>query len=704
MRLFSLLQRRFRRLTASKPYSQSATITSVPSHISEIDAIQSISSNPFFCLLSLCRSVSSLKKVHALLVVGGETEDPLLKTKLVGLYGLFGHVNDARLVFDEIPNPDIVSCKVMIRWYFMNDFYEDIIVFYRFMRRKILVPDNMVFSIVLKACTELRDLGEGKKLHSYIVQIGSPDSFVLTGLVDMYAKCGEIDTARKVFERIWERNVVCWTSMIVGYVQNNCAKEGLLLFNRMRGCLVEGNTYTLGIIVTACAKLGALHQGKWVHGTVIKNGTVVNSYLFTSILDMYVKCGIIHDARLILDEFDIIDLVSWTAMIVGYAQSGSAEEALLLFTDKKWRDVRPNSVTLASVLSACAKLGNPYLGSLVHGLGIKLGQDDANVMNALLDMYAKCHRIEDAAYLFESMIDKDVVSWNSIITGYSQNGHAYEALRLFNRMRSNWIRSDPVTVVAALSASASLGDIRFGSSLHAYSIRKGFLASNSVYVGTAVLNLYAKCGDAESARAIFDEMAEKNAVTWNAMIGGYGKQGRSNECLELFSNMIKENVEPTDIAFTSILSACSHTGMITEGWRYFNRMCEAYNYIPSMRHYVCMVDLLARSGNLEEALDFIENMPIEPDSTVFGSFIHGCSMHSRFDLGDLAVRKMLELGPGDAGHYLLMSKLNASKGRWSEASELRDLIRSRGLKKQLGCSQVDLCTNDIYSQRAVSCG
>ncbi|KAG8366414.1 hypothetical protein BUALT_Bualt17G0077200 [Buddleja alternifolia] len=638
------------------------------------------------------------------MIINGEADEPLLRSKLVCLYGVFGRVTTARQLFDEIPDPDLGSCKVMIRWYFMNDMYNEIIGFYKLMRRRFLVLDNIVFSIVLKACTELRDFGEGRRLHGYIVHMGGADSFILTGLVDMYAKCGEVDTARKVFERIWDRNVVCWTSMIVGYVQNNCATEGLLLFNRMRDCLVEGNTYTLGSIVTACAKLGALHQGKWVHGNVIKNGINVNSFLFTSTLDMYVKCGAIHDARLIFDEFSIIDLVSWTAMIMGYAQRGFAEEALLLFTDKKWRDVYPNSVTLASVLSACAQSGNSYMGSSVHSLGIKLGQKDANVMNALLDMYSKCYRIEDAVYLFESMMDKDVVSWNSIIRGYTQNGYAYEALKLFNIMRSNWFWPDPVTIVALLSACASLGDIRFGSSLHGLSIKEGFLAYNSVFIGTALLNLYAKCGDANSARSVFDGMAEKNTVTWNAMIGGYGKQGDSNECLELFNDMINENAGPNDIVFAMILSVCSHTGRVKEGWRYFDTMCKKYDFTPSMRHYVCMVDLLARSGSLEEALEFIQNMPVEPDCAVFGAFLNGCDIHSRFDLGDVAVRKMLELDPDDAGHYVLMSKLNASKGRWGQAGHLRDLMKRRGLKKQLGSSQVDLYIDEMYSQRASSCG
>ncbi|KAL2559447.1 Pentatricopeptide repeat-containing protein [Forsythia ovata] len=697
MKLISLLYRKIPRFSISRTIFESRTLTSVPdsNHIeSTLASINSISSNPFFPLLNLCKALSSLQKTHALLIIDGQSDDPLLRTKLISLYGLFGRVKIARLLFDEIPDPDFASYKLMIRWYFMNDLFDEIIGFYEFMRRTFIVLDNIVFSFVLKACSELRIFSEGKKLHGYIVKVGRPDSFVLTGLVDMYAKCREIETAHKVFDGISDRNVVCWTSMIVGFVQNDCAQEGLVLFNRMRDCLLEGNEYTLGSVVTACAKVGAAHQGKWVHGYVIKNGIEVNSYLVTALVDMYVKCGAIRDARLIFDEISTIDLVSWTAMIVGYAQSGYAEEALLLFTDKKWQGVLPNSVTLASVLSACAQSPNQKLGASVHSLATKLGLDDVNVTNALVDMYAKHSRIGDANCLFETIPDKDVIAWNSIISGCSRNGSAYEALNLFYQMRSDYVQPDFVTVVAVLSACASLGDIRVGSSLHAYSIKEGFSSAKNVYVGTALLNLYAKCGDAESARSVFDGMAEKNTVTWSAMIGGYETQGDANNCLALFSDMLKENIEPTDVIFTHILSACSHSQMIKEGWRYFNTMCEVYDFVPSMRHYVCMVNLLARSGRLEEALAFIEKMPIQPDVTVFGAFLHGCSIHSRFDLGDVAVLKMLKLHPHDACYYVLMSNFYASNRGWSQVSRVRDLMKTRGLRKSPASSQVDMYIYD----------
>lgn len=331
-------------------------------------------------------------------------------TKLVSMYGSFGCVENARLVFDKIENPDFYSWKVMIRWYFLNDLYDDIIGFFTCLRKCLRECDNVVFSIVLKACSELRNIYEGRKVHCQIVKVGSPDSFVLTALVDMYAKCGEVGSSRDVFDEILDRNVVSWTSMIVGYVQNDCPEEGLVLFNRMREGLVEGNEFTVGSLVTACTKLRALHQGKWVHGYVIKNGIAFNSFLATAILDMYVKCGDVRDARSVFDELSVIDLVSWTAMIVGYAQCGHPSEALKLFMDDEWVDILPNSVTAASVLSACGQLGNLDLGRSVHGLGIKLGLGDTTVRNTLIDMYAKCHAVRDARYIFEAVMVKDVIT------------------------------------------------------------------------------------------------------------------------------------------------------------------------------------------------------------------------------------------------------------------------------------------------------
>ncbi|KDP41265.1 hypothetical protein JCGZ_15672 [Jatropha curcas] len=653
-----------------------------------IASIHYIFSHPCFNLLGFCKNIYSLKKVHGLLIVDGLDGDLLCNTKLVSLYGSFGDIDAARVVFDRIPNPDLYSWKVMLRWYFLSDLYWEIFGLYSRMKICVKEYDNVMFSIVLKACSELRCIDEGRKIHCQVVKVGDPDSFVLTGLVDMYAKCGEIESSRHVFDENLDRNVVSWTSMIAGYVQNDCPAEGLTLFNRMREGFVGGNQFTLGSLVTACTKLGALHQGKWVHGFAIKSGVELNSYLVTALLDMYVKCGVIKDARSVFDELSSVDLVSWTAMIVGYTQSGLFHEALKLFMDEKF-DALPNDVTIVTVLSACAQLGNLNLGRSVHGLGIKLGFRQSTVANALVDMYAKCHMNRDASFIFERISHKDVVAWNSIISGYYQNGSAYEALELFHQMRMELVLPDAVTLVSVFSACALLGALRAGSSLHAYSIKEGLLSSN-VYVGTALLTFYAKCGDANSARTVFDSMGEKNNVTWSAMIGGYGIQGDANGSLALFNDMLKKDLKPNEIIFTTILSACSHTGMVGEGWNLFISMCKEHNFVPSMKHYACMVDLLARSGRLEEAWEFIDKMPVQPNVSLFGAFLHGCGLHSRFDLGEIAIRRMQELHPDEACYYVLICNSYASDGRWNRVKEVRELMKQRGLTKSPGCSLMEM--------------
>ncbi|PIA62950.1 hypothetical protein AQUCO_00200754v1 [Aquilegia coerulea] len=630
-------------------------------------------------MFSLCNNINSLKQTHSYLLIQGLTNDIQCQTKLLSLYGSFGNIKWARLIFDQIPNPDFYSWKAMLRWYFLNESYWEVIWFYRYMKECINEYDNIVFSEVLTACVELRDLDEGKKLHGRIVKVGNADSFVYTGLSDMYAKCGEFECSFLVFEESPERNVVSWTSMIVRCVQNDCAKEGMVLFDRMRQVSVTPNLFTLGSLLTACKRLDALHQGKWVHGCMIKLGVDENLFVVSSLLDLYLKCGTIRDARLVFDELEIVDLVPWTTMIVGYTQRNLPNEALMVFTDKKWAYVLPNSVTIASVLSACAQLGNLNLGKNVHSVGTKLGLEDSTVKNALVNMYAKCCMLTDASYIFATLTDKDVVTWNSMIAGYSQNGYSSVI--------------DAVTVVNVLSACVILGALRTGSALHAYALQDGFLSSN-VFVGTTLVNLYFKCGDSESARRVFDEMGEKNTVTWSSMMAGYGMHGDAGGSLTLFGEMLKENLEPNDVVFTNIISACGHAGMVGEGWKYFESMCKEHRLVPSIKHYVCMIDLLARSGRLEEALGFIERMPVQADARVWGALLHGCRLHSRLDVGEVAVKKMVELQPDTAGYYVLMSNLYASDGRWEQVNEMRELMKKQGLNKSPGWSNVEMYNDD----------
>ncbi|XP_022681627.1 pentatricopeptide repeat-containing protein At2g03380, mitochondrial-like [Setaria italica] len=609
---------------------------------------RAVSPGDLLRLLPSCGTLPSLRALHARLLT--HTQGLLLgslraSTKLLSCYAALGDLASARMVFDGTPRPDAYSYGVMLRCLVDAGRHADAVALHQDMRRRCPCPeaqDDFVLSLALKACVRSAEYGYGRRLHCDAVKAGGADGFVMNSLVDMYAKAGDLECARKMFERIPDWNVVSWTSMLSGCVQNGFAADGLFLFNEMRR---------------------------------------------ETLLDMYVKCGEVEDARRMFDELSYLDIVLWTTMIVGYTQNGNPLDALQLFLDKKFASIVPNSVTMATVLSASAQLRDLSLGRSIHGIAVRLGVVDYDVVvNALVDMYAKCQAVSEANRIFGRILNKDVVTWNSMIAGYAENNMGDDALMLFKQMRLQGASPDATSVVNALSASVCLGDLLMGKSFHSYAVKHAFLSN--VYVNTALLNLYSKCADLPSARRVFDEMNDRNSVTWCAMIGGYGMQGDSAGSIDLFNEMLKDGVHPNDVAFTSILSTCSHTGMVTAGKKYFDSMAQHFKITPSMKHYACMVDVLARAGNLEQALEFIDKMPMQADVSVWGAFLHGCGLHSRLQFGEEAIKRMMVLHPERPDLYVLISNLYTSYGMWEKSLAIRRWMQEKGLVKLPGCSSV----------------
>ncbi|KAM0918403.1 hypothetical protein ACQ4PT_008951 [Festuca glaucescens] len=639
-------------------------------------------------LLPSCTTLRSLRALHGRLLARGLLRGLRARTKLLSCYAALGDLASARRVLDETPHPDAYTYKVALGQHAVAE----TVALHRDMRRRCPAAqaDVVLLSLALKASVRSADFRYGRRLHCDAVKAaGGGDGFVANCLVDMYAKAGDLDNARKVFDRVLDRNVVSWTSMLSGCLQNGFAEEGLVLFNDMMLHHVLPSEHTMASVLTACAMLGSLHQGRWIHGSVLKHGVGFNPFIAAATLDMYVKCGEVEAARRVFDDLSSVDLVLWTTMIVGYAQNGSPLYALLLFVDKKFARIVPNSVTIATVLSASAQLRNLSLGRSIHGMSVKLGVVENDVvMNALVDMYAKCKAVPEANGIFERISSKDVVTWNSLIAGYVENDMGNEALMLFSQMRVQGSKPDAISVVNALSACVCLGDILIGKCFHTYAVKCAF--TPNIYVNTALLNLYSKCADLPSAQGVFSEMKTRNSVTWGAMIGCYGMQGDSAGSIDLFNEMLKDNVQPNEVVFTSILSTCSHTGMVTVGKKCFDSMAQYFNITPTMKHYACMVDVLARAGNLEEALEFIQKMPMQADVSVWGAFLHGCKLHSRLEFGEEAINRMTLLHPDTPDFYVLMSNLYTSYGMWDKSLSIRRSMKERGLVKLPGCSSVGL--------------
>eukprot|EP01018_Ginkgo_biloba_P017187 Gb_23320 [translate_table: standard] len=653
--------------------------------------------NTYVRFLQECTTRKALKQVHAHLLMHGLGQNVILATVLVNRYAMCGgDMVDARLVFEKIGKRNVFLWNAIIRGYAWNGPSEQTLTFYRQMQQAGIQPNKFTFPFVLKACAGLSALQEGREIHYHIVRTGfESDVYVGTALVDMYAKCGSIEDARNVFEKMTERNVVSWNTMIAGCAQNGYFDETLKFFREMQMEGMEPESVTILSVLPACINFEALKQGKEIHNYITRSGLSSDDFVGTSLIDMYAKCGSIEDAGHVFDKMPRRDVVSWNTMIAGYAQSGHANEALTLFKQMQLADVKPNSVTMVSLFPSCSHLAALQQAKCIYGYIIRSGfQSDVAVSTALVAMYAKCGDIEIARQFFDKMLERDVVSWNAMIAGYTQNGYANEALILFHQMHLTNVKPDSVTMVSVLPACGHLAALQQGKWIHDYIIRNGFQSDVSVL--NSLVAMYAKCGSIEIARQLFEKIAERNVVSWNAMIAGYGMHGLGDDALQLFSQMQQSGLKPDGHTFISVLSACRHAGLVDVGLQYFDCMNRDYFIKPRIEHYACMVDLLGRAGHLYEAQNFIKMMPIEPDASVWGTLLAACRTHSNIELGESVSEHLLELEPDNAGNYVLLSNIYATAGRWDDVAKVRTMLMYRGLKKSPGCSWIEI-ENQVHA-------
>eukprot|EP01018_Ginkgo_biloba_P019198 Gb_26689 [translate_table: standard] len=540
---------------------------------------------------------------------------------------------------------------------------------------------------LLQACTNVNDL---KQAHTLLFRVGLNQNIVLmTKLVNAYSTFGSMDNARLVFDKIRKPNIFLWNAMIGGYSRNGCSEDALTLYYQMQVEGMQSDNFTFTFVLKACAGLSALQEGKEIHAHTVRTGYDSGAFVGAALVDMYCKCGNVKDARQVFDRMCTRDVVSWNAMISGYTQNGYAHQALTLFYQMQLENVTPNTVTAVSVLRACAQLGALQQGKWIHDYISRNGfESHVYVRNSLVDMYAKCGSIEVAREVFDKMLIRSVVSWNAMIAGYVQNGHSNAALTLFQQMQLENVMPNSVTMMNVLPACADLGSLRQGRYVHGYIVKNGF--ESDVSVGNSLVAMYAKCGSVEIARHLFDKMHQRDVVSWSAMIAGYGINGHGEDALALFNQMQRIGMMPNHITFISVLSACSHAGLVDEGWQYFNCMSRDYCITPMMEHYACMVDLLGRVGRLNEAYDFIENMPFEPAAGVWGTLLGACRIHCNIELGERVAERLFDLKPGDAGYYVLLSNIYAVAGKWDNVEKVRTMMKERGLEKTPGYSWIEV--------------
>lgn len=609
---------------------------------------------------------------------------------LIDMYAKCGYSDIARMVFDQMMNRDDVTWGTMMSGYAYNgDFYE-VLELFDCMKCKILKMNKVSAVSAILAASEIRDLEKGLEIHDYAIkQSIDSDVMVATSLMTMYAKCGELKRVYEMFSGIQGRDLVAWSAVIAAFAQSGYSEEALSVFREMQNENMKPNVVTLVSVLPACAEISFVKLGKSLHCYAFKDGIDLDISLGTALVSMYAKCGMFGSALAVFSRMPLKEVVTWNALINGYAQFGDPYHAIKMFSELRLSSLHPDSGTVVGVLPACALLGDVNLGSQVHVEIMKYGfESDSHVKNSLIDMYAKCGSLSSAEFLFnQNEFVKDEVSWNVIIAGYLQNGRAKDAISSFNCMKSEGLLPNLATIVSILPAASYLAALKEGMAIHAYISVRGF--SSYTLIGNALIDMYAKCGRLDYSEQIFTEMKYKDVVSWNAMLAAYSVHGLGHRALATFSRMQEIDVKIDSISFISILSACRHAGLVEEGRKVFNFMTQKYNIKPSVEHYSCLVDLLGRAGLFDEIVDLIQEMPMQPDAGVWGALLDACKMHSNVTLGEVALKQLTALERENRAHYVVLSNIYSQYGRWDDAKNTRSRMNEIGPEKIPGCSWVE---------------
>ncbi|XP_057726321.1 pentatricopeptide repeat-containing protein At4g39952, mitochondrial [Arachis stenosperma] len=608
-------------------------------------------------------------------------------SSFVSLYSRCGLMRDACLVFDEMLVRDVVAWTALVVGFVHNGESEKGL---RCVREMMLHgvdserPNSRTLEGGLLACGDLVALSEGRCLHGFVVKTGiGCEQVVQSSLLSMYCRCGVLQEAYQSFSEVINKDLVSWTSIIGVYARFGMVNECVRLFWKMLENQVDPDGIVLGCILSAFGYSVNEYEAKAFHGFIIRRHYINDDVVHNSLLFMYCKLGMLTLAERLFNNCQH-SLECWNYMVNGYGRIGNNTKCVELFREMHYLGIDSELTSIVSAIGSCAELGQTNLGRSIHCNAVK-GFMDANVLvaNSLIQMYGKCDKMTYAWKVFKRL-DKDVISWNTMISAHIHVKDYKEATKLFNKMINEGHKPNTATFAIVLSACSHIASLEEGERVHRYINERGF--ELNLPLGTALVDMYAKCGKLEKSRQVFDSMKEKDIVCWNAMISGYGMNGYAESALDIFKHMEKSNVKPNGVTFLGLLSACAHAGLVEEGKHLFAKM-PCYSVEPNLKHHTCMIDILGRSGNLQEAEALVLSMPIHPDGGVWGALLSACKTYNQVEMGIRVAMYAIESEPENDGYYMMMANMYSSIGRWEEAENVRRTMKERcSLGKKAGWS------------------
>ena len=529
-----------------------------------------------------------------------------------------------------------------------------------------------------------------KHVHAALLRLGlDEDSYLLNKVLRFSFNFGNTNYSHRIFHQTKEPNIFLFNTMIHGLVLNDSFQESIEIYHSMRKEGLSPDSFTFPFLLKACARLLDSKLGIKLHGLVVKAGCESDAFVNTSLVSLYGKCGFIDNAFKVFDDIPEKNVAAWTAIISGYTGVGKCREAIDMFRRLLNMGLRPDSFSLVRVLAACTRIGDLRSGEWIDDYITKIGMvRNVFVATSLVDFYVKCGNMERACTVFDGMLEKDIVSWSSMIQGYASNGLPKEALDLFFKMLNEGVRPDCYAMVGVLCACARLGALELGNWASNLMDRNEFLG-NPV-LGTALIDMYAKCGRMDRAWEVCRGMRKKDIVVWNAAISGLAMSGHVKAAFGLFGQMEKSGIEPDGNTFVGLLCACTHAGLVDEGRQYFNSMERVFTLTPEIEHYGCMVDLLGRAGFLDEAHQLVKSMPMEANAIVWGALLGGCRLHRDTQLVEGVLKQLIALEPSNSGNYVLLSNIYSASHKWDDAAKIRSIMSERGIKKVPGYSWIEV--------------
>ncbi|KAL0452040.1 UNVERIFIED_CONTAM: putative pentatricopeptide repeat-containing protein [Sesamum latifolium] len=481
---------------------------------------------------------------------------------------------------------------------------------------------------LLRACKTIRDLNQ---VHTHIIRRGcEQDHFLIAQFISICATVLPTNLSYQtgVFNCVTCPNIYLWNILMKAHCENSSLDECFSLFNRMRRAVnVVPDKYTFPSLIKACSNYLALREGRIVHGVTVRNE------------------------------------VSWTAMMVGYLNIGDIGAARCLFDEMPKR----NETTWNAMIKGLVKLGD--LKSARKVFDVMPSRDEVS-FTTLIDGYAKGGDMVAARSLFDELPQKDLVSWSALMSGYVDNGKPGEALKVFGEMWAMNVKPDEFILVSLMSACSQLGSLELAKWIESYMKNESFDLRRA-HVAAALVDMNAKCGNMERAILLFKKMPKRDLISYCSMIQGLCIHSRGPQAVLLFDRMIDEGIRPDDVAFTVILTACSHAGLVDDGCRLFDLMVHKYSIRPSPDHYACMVNLLGKSGKVQAAYELIQSTPVETHAGAWGALLGACRLHGDIDLGEVVAHRLFEFEPHNAGNYVLLSNIYAEADRWLNVFHLR---------------------------------